>query len=187
MFGDMDIYLFCDGSPQWRGAELFAASMDILFNDAVKRILLPLLSLPRDHLDRVGKCVALLWQLLMLVGSRLLQAFLKRVRGILTDCGVERLIADMPEFLVEFFAYCRVKVPLGFQSAPGFLFPRCIHMPGWRHNLDLIIRKALTSMRAFPIWITRLKAVIHLLRDVNLRDQVCRCLKKKKVALVWLL
>ena len=28
-FEDLDVYLFCDGSPQWRGLELYASSADV--------------------------------------------------------------------------------------------------------------------------------------------------------------
>ncbi len=55
-----------------------------------RRALLPIIRLPRSRLDKVGKTTALLWQLLLITGKRLLRVICVRVRGILTDNGVER-------------------------------------------------------------------------------------------------
>ena len=47
------VYLHCDGSPQWRGSEFFAASMDIVSSGWRQRRLLPCVVLSRLGLDAV--------------------------------------------------------------------------------------------------------------------------------------
>ena len=93
---DINIILYVDGSPQHRGVEMFAASMDIIMgtwpNIWWRRVLLPVVALARTQLDAIGKTIALLWQLTLVTGPALLPLVLRRVRGILSDNGVERLI-----------------------------------------------------------------------------------------------
>jgi len=50
----VNCYLFTDGSPQWRGWELYASTMDVIFADYDQRHLLPMVSLPRNMLHRAG-------------------------------------------------------------------------------------------------------------------------------------
>ena len=92
---DLTIFLYVDGSPQYRGIEMFAASMDIILgvwpNVWWRRVLLPVVALTRAQLDSIGKTIALLWQLMLLTGPAMLPLVLRRVRGILSDNGVERL------------------------------------------------------------------------------------------------
>jgi len=51
---NLELYLFSDGSPQFRGHELFATSMDIIAGAFFKRLLLPLVSLARCALGLEG-------------------------------------------------------------------------------------------------------------------------------------
>jgi len=53
-WGSLSIYLFCDGSPQWRGWELYASTMDVFATDFSKRLLLPVVCLARNMLDLHG-------------------------------------------------------------------------------------------------------------------------------------
>ena len=53
-FSSVSMYLFVDGSPQWRGWELYATTLDVLHGDFTRRMLLPIVSLARSLLDRVG-------------------------------------------------------------------------------------------------------------------------------------
>jgi hypothetical protein len=88
---NMNIYLFADASPQWRGLEMFAASMDIQDGQTILRRLLPVLSLDRVQLDALGKVMALLWQVFLVCGPsyKVLKTFLRRVRAVATDKGTE--------------------------------------------------------------------------------------------------
>jgi len=51
----LSVYLFVDGSPQYRGYELYAATIDILHEEFEFRLLLPLISLAKSLLDQEGK------------------------------------------------------------------------------------------------------------------------------------
>ena len=91
----LHLILYIDGSPQRRGVELFAASVDVIVGSGAlaftRRLLLPVLSLGRQNMDAMNKTIALLWQLLLLVGPALLPRVLFRIKGILSDNGTERL------------------------------------------------------------------------------------------------
>jgi len=47
-------YIFCDGSPQWRGWELFASTMDIMYEGTQRRMLMPVVCLARTMLSLLG-------------------------------------------------------------------------------------------------------------------------------------
>ena len=102
-----NLYLYCDASPQWRGTEMFAATVDESDGTSITRCMLPLVSLARNQLDAIGKMVALLWQLWLIYGPSWdrMRAALSRVRGIVSDAGVERLIVDSQDTLDLFFMY----------------------------------------------------------------------------------
>ena len=65
-----DFYWMCDASPQWRGLELWAASVDVvrLRGDAdstdVRKFLLlaPFITLPKSMRGQFAKCAAFVWQ-----------------------------------------------------------------------------------------------------------------------------
>ena len=73
LFPDLpDVYIFVDGSPQWKGVELYAASFDIfMYRDGQwtrQRRLLPVIRIGMHMLSREGKALVLLWQSFLLVG-----------------------------------------------------------------------------------------------------------------------
>ena len=47
---------------------------------------------------------------------------------------------------------------------PAWVFPRALLMPGWKHALDGVLQRSLSSLRFFPQWLDRFKAVVSLLR-----------------------
>lgn len=55
-------HLFVDSSPQWRGVELAACTIDIVVLDRLKRCLAPVVSLSKSQLDLNGNVAAVLWQ-----------------------------------------------------------------------------------------------------------------------------
>ena len=69
-FVDVDVYSYTGASPQWRGTELQASSMDIVRRRTGARShhLVPCTRLSFDLRDAVGKCVGLLHQLFLCVG-----------------------------------------------------------------------------------------------------------------------
>lgn len=100
----MNLYLFADASPQWRGLELYASTIEAFDGAHITRKLLPMISLSKEFLDTVGKTIALLWQLFLMFGPEFatMRQVCSRVRSITTDCGVERRIVDMPDCLGDF-------------------------------------------------------------------------------------
>jgi hypothetical protein len=161
----VDVYIWCDASPQRRGREMFAATIDFFAGEFYGRFMLPLMSLPRGALSAIGKTLTLLWMLWLIVGPswKSLRCFLNRVRGITTDQGGERLIPNMVDCLPEFLEY--LEMPPCSGPEQRHLFPRVIEMPGWKHKFDLLIRRGLSSLLWFPAWLERLKALVAFCRS----------------------
>ena len=66
--------------------------------------------------DAMSKSIALLWQIYLMVGPgyQQVRGFCNRVRSFTTDMGVERLMARMPDCLVEFYeVWLGIKLPAG--------------------------------------------------------------------------
>ena len=61
-------YLYTDASPQLRGIEILATTLDIRWRGNWFRCLLPVVSLSRTMLDVVGKAIALVRQLFLFTG-----------------------------------------------------------------------------------------------------------------------
>ena len=108
-------YLYADGSPHWRGVELFAAVCDMFVGKGAdgqfyKRLTLPLISIARCMYSAHGKCFALLWQICLIAAQtfQTMLNFCNRVRGITTDRGAERFIPSMPDILAIIFVWFRV-------------------------------------------------------------------------------
>lgn len=177
-----NLYLFADASPQWRQLELYAASFDLKDGDTIIHKLFPALALDKWSRDAFGKCVALLWQIFLVAGPSyfLVKLWCSRVRSVTTDQGVERMLADYPGFLGDFFWLVDPKYKIKDANPPlANLFPRALAMPGWQHMWDLLMRRGLTQMRFFPQWITGLKAIVNFLRSVANSSVVVRSLRQK--------
>lgn len=176
----VNIYVFADASPQWRGLELFAGTVDVYDGQAFLRRLLPMVSLDRAFMDTVGKALALLWQFWLMCGPgfQLLKSFCRRVRAITTDQGVERKIGQLPCILPEFYHL----IDPAFDTPPvgegEDLFPRALCMPGWMHLFDLILRGALSGMCWFPKWIEGLKSMVSFLRSATNMATLTRSLRQ---------
>ena len=174
----MHVYMFCDGSPQWRGLELYASTFDFIIAGDLMRILAPVIFLARGQLDAVSKTAGLLWQLCLVCGSKILPAVLSRVRAILTDGGVERFIGATSMVLGDLYWFLREPVPDGFDGATPVL-PRAIRVLGWKHQWDLTIRKGLNALPWFPHWLQLLKKTTYFLRDESLLADLRKHLKKE--------
>ena len=176
---DVNVYIFADASPQWRGIELYAVTIDIVLGGKLIRRLAPLVALSKTQLDLSGKLVALLWQMYLMIGSwSSLKRFCQCVRSVTTDMGTERLLADSADSLREFFSTAFPTEPLPNDAPGNFLFENALHMPGFRHMLDNIIQRGLSSMRSFPGFLEKLKAIVRFLRNELVLDEVCRCLQR---------
>jgi hypothetical protein len=158
----VNVYLYADTSPQWRGTELMAASFDMTANEitGIQHRLFPLVIIGRSMLSAVGKCITLLWQIFLMVGPNFyrMRAFLLAVRSITTDLGTERLLAKQPDILIPFFKWIKGYVPKG--SKPGlFLFPRALVAVGWNHLVDGLVNRGLCSLPWFPCVLDSIKAI----------------------------
>lgn len=179
-FADISIHFWCDASPQVRGYELYAASLDLFAGGVSRRVLLPVVALPRYLMDAVGKAAALVWMIFLLAGPAFhsMQGFLTRVRSITTDQGTERKIADMPWFLDAWFELAGFQRPV--QVPPSdWLFPRAMALPGWKHLWDLLIRRGLSSLRWFPGWLDTFKGLTSWLRHRQNIDVLAKDLEDK--------
>ena len=168
----VNMFVYTDASPQWRGSELAATSLEVadLNTNFWSRRLLPVVQLDRGLYDATGKTLALLWQLWLCCGPSwgdMVRAC-SRIRAIVSDLGVERLIWTMPgDVFEEFFTLIcfpvsaseKLRHPIG-----PYLFGRAVHMPGWKHAVDVLLCRCLASLPWFPSWLTRFKAVVGLLR-----------------------
>lgn len=158
-------YLFADASPQWRGVDMFGATIDIYHAKAFTRKLLPIVSLSRSRMDSLGKLFTLLWQCYLLIGPSLdvFRWFLMRVKAITTDFGTERKLARFRDMLPD-FGWLIKHVGWTRAHRERWMFPYCIQVPGWKHQFDLFIRRGLGDLSFFPGWLAKLKAIVSFLR-----------------------
>ena len=64
----ISILIWIDGSPQWRGSEMYAGTIEVLCEEWSIRWTLPVIALRSGMLDAVGKTLGLLWALWLMVG-----------------------------------------------------------------------------------------------------------------------
>lgn len=176
----VSIHIWIDGSPQWRGLEMFSASMDLFVGDRVERRLLPCIALKSSQMDSLNKCVALLYGIWLLVGpsAEALRAFTSRVVSICSDSGVERGVVDMEDLVGDLLWLISGKVQP--QPLPGAqLFPLAIRAQGWKHVLDGAIKNSLETIPWFAVFLERVKAVNTYLRDYNRNEAMVKNLKSR--------
>jgi hypothetical protein len=156
----VNIYLFVDGSPQRRGLELFASTMDVIFPGGHHmRKIFPYIA-PVLGMDTLSKTAALLWQVFLLCGPcfHSMRRFCASVRSICSDMGTERNIYRHVDFLRDWFWFVGCKLNRDHMVDNDRLFPRALGQPGWKHLWDLLLRRALCSLSFFPDWLLRFKA-----------------------------
>lgn len=178
---DLGVHIFCDASPQWRGIELFATTVDFWVEGSLVRRLAPLVSLSKTQLDQHGKLGAMLWQLSLMAGptSETLKRLCSAVRSITTDFGTERLLSDSKACLDPFFASWSGNDGQNANDRTLWLFETCVHMPGFRHMIDNLIQKGLSSMKSFLGFLSKLKALVRLLRSELIMGEICRRLQRE--------
>lgn len=158
---EINVFLFCDSSPQHKGLELFASTLDLIHPCYVTRKLMPLV-VPVG-MDAFSKCVTLLYQMFLMVGPSIMAVrhFCGRVRAICSDMGAERLIVDQPDMIKDFYWFMGCK--LSYESLPDLthLFPRALQQPGWKHLWDNCIQRSLGSLPWFPSWLDKFKVFIR--------------------------
>lgn len=138
----VSIHIFCDASPQWRGIELFATSVDCIIGGQLFRRLAPLVSLSKTQMGHQGKLAALLWQLFLMTGPSFsnMRKLCTAVRSVTTDLGTERLLSDSASCLPDFFEQTVSAKPHDDEPS-ALLFSRCLHVPGFRHMVDNLLQQ----------------------------------------------
>jgi hypothetical protein len=176
----VNIFVYIDGSPQWRGLEMLATSIDIQDGQTITRRLLPLISLESYQFGALWKVAALLWQLFLVVGPlySTMRLCLRRIRGVLTDFGTERKIADYTDLLGDWYEVLdrKFKAP---NDLGEYLLPRALLVPGWRHLFDVVIRRSLCSLDYFPGFVDKLKAIVSFLRQSTILSELARDLTRR--------
>jgi hypothetical protein len=63
---DAGIHIWTDGSPQWRGVEMFASTFDVIAHSPSmhKRYLFPIIRISHSFLTATGKTFSVLWQIM---------------------------------------------------------------------------------------------------------------------------
>ena len=145
-------FLWTDASPQWKGREYSASSYDEYDagNDTIVRRLLPCISLTKGKTSTLDKTVALLHQIWLTVGAQNLQSFCRSVRSICTDMGVERGISTMNIDVLRSFLL-HIGAPVFVQMDSPWVFPSALLVPGWRHSIDLLLRRGLWTFPFFAV------------------------------------
>ena len=173
------LYIYCDASPQFRGHELFSASVEVVWGHGADtsflRRLLPQVAVRRDMMSSEMKLYTLLWQIWLVAGPgwRSFRWFLSRIVSLTTDFGVERLLVDKKDLVPKFF---RVIGRIDSVPAAEWTFPNAVLIGGWRHIWDTILQRGCCSWRWFPVFLRRLKAVTRFVR--NNKEMVCVCLRR---------
>ena len=92
------IYLFTDGSPQWRGVEMMGPSIDCIRSTPTswwqRRFLLPIVQSGNGQLTLQGETYAIRWKIVLMVGQSYtaMRSFLSKVVSATSDLGTERLL-----------------------------------------------------------------------------------------------
>ena len=168
--GPLWIYLFVDGSPQFRGKELFASSFDVISIGAARAFFdrrhFTQIQIHRELFSALGKATALIWQVFLQVGPRYhaMRDFCNAVAGITTDFGTESKLPDMRDILIPFLKALGVSIPRTAVKQT-YLFPHALNTIGWFHLWDNIIRYGLCNLIWFAFFLRCLKTFCKFLRN----------------------
>ena len=132
---NVHFFLYADASPQFRGAELWAVSVEVYEVDTgyIWRFLLPVLALNKGMLDGCGKLIALLFQLWLVSGPgfETVRWLCSRIYGVTTDMGVERRLVDWKDVLPILFSNLHPVFDNMDLGDTTYIFPNCLEMPGF--------------------------------------------------------
>ena len=92
--------------------------------------------------------------------------------------GAERLLSStrgvLPEFLVSIGAR-----PCPSWQRQSCLFPNSIMTLAWHHLWDNLLRRALHMHKWWPLLLSRIKAIVYVIRDHNFRRCVIRSFRDR--------
>ena len=78
--------------------------------------------------------------------------------------GTEEGLSWLPDLLPEFCQLNKIPLPVGWERTKA-LFPRALQAPDWCHIMDIILKHGLASLRWFPRFLERLKALVKFFRE----------------------
>ena len=138
---------------------------------------MPVVFLEREFLDASGKAIALLFQIWLLVGPSHEEVvrFCRRVVCVVTDSGTERLVANFVDIVPDFYR-CLGSPARGLANRP-YLFDVASQSPGWMHAWDIVLKRSLSSLRWFPSFLDKMRAVVSVFRVSTQVSQVVRHLR----------
>jgi len=148
--------VFVDGSPQWRGTEMIASTIDITSSGWHRRVRLVAVTISRRCMDALSKTFAFLWQLFLVCGPLMatMRCVCNRIISFTTDSGTERLFAEFRDVLPEFiwaiggrFRQC--------DRRQLRLFPLALRAQGWRHMWDNLLERGLNMLPWWPPFLKR--------------------------------
>ena len=160
---------FTDASPQWRGREMVATSLELHvapYQSEPRSLLMPLLHIGCDLLGAAGKTYSLLWQCFLLVGpsfGRLL-ALTEAVLSFTVDLGTERMIPTIEDLLPLFCSHVGIPTPAVLPKRSR-TFPWAVLAAGWHHIFDGLLQRGLHSCCWFPAFLAEVKVIVSFMRN----------------------
>ena len=107
--------------------ELQGFSIDVHYEGTKIRLLAPSVSLGKDMMGHVGKTIAMLWQIFLLVGPHFddMRLFLNHLGGFTSDYGAEHLMVDAHDLLGDFLEAVGLRFQQGLTKQEHTLMPFC--------------------------------------------------------------
>ena len=136
--------------------------------DVVQRRL-PMVSLGHKHMAAEDKAMALLHSIFCIAGPALkdLAAYLKSVRGMPQDIGMEACVGNAGNVLPAFFGAAPVE-----EESP-WLPLLSLRVGGWNHCFHGVIERCVKeALPWYPSWLISAKHVGYIFRDTSCRDVV---------------
>ena len=172
-------YVNPDSSPQ-AGVEIFCTMLySITDSDpsTLVRFRLPICQLHHGRQSAVDKTCTLLFSVILITGMQVhaIRKYLSSIRAVLTDWGVESLVADSRDILPEFLERITGRrIPCEPQQ---YLLPRAIQCPGWHHVFDNLMQLGFESMGLFAEWFDSFKATCNFISVEIYKDVIVKKLQ----------
>ncbi len=110
------------------------------------------------------KTIALLWQIVLMVGAENVQRFCRSVRALVTDMGAERIFVRAPIGILQNFMR-HIGADVYIRTDSPCVFPGALLVPGWKHAIDLLLSRGLWLLPYIPKFVKQAKAMVAFLRE----------------------
>jgi len=179
------ITLYSDSSPT-TGEELQGQVLDIVTTSGHRRITLPGASLTYGHFDAVNKAIGLLWVCWLVSGpgQAAMEYFLRKVRCLCTDMGVEMHLLETKDCLQAFLAWVGGE-PLmecaGLVRQDRRLFFMALRISGWSHSMGNLIKTVLNRTLCWPEALDKIRLLVRFYGNATYRKHIQKMLRGKPV------